>query len=1329
MSNLARFSNIYPVSKTLRFELLPQGETLQNIQKNGLLSQDKKKANDYQNVKKLIDRYHKFFIDDVLSKISFDWTELENAITEYRKDKTQQEQLETVQKKMREKIAKAFSSDKRFSELTASTPEKLLKNAEFLSLLDSSEKATIKSFDKFSSYFTGFQENRKNVYSAEEISTSVPYRIVHDNFPKFLQNVTSYNELKNICPEVLKKATAELKDVLNGKSLDEVFSVSAFNKVLSQKGIDFYNQIIGGVSGKNETKKVRGVNECVNQYWQQNADFSKEHKQIKMTPLFKQIMSDRSTLSFVIETIESDKDLCAALENFQNDAKTSFEKISELHKKLQNANNETLFNIFVNAKDLTFVSEVLFGKWDEIQKRMNAYAKTNFTKKEQVRWVNESVADAASGTESVKQKKGEFSFAELNSALSFYSDEIEATDVRMQNYFDFPLWQNGSDKKIRFDSASDFKNKENEKYNFMARFLSAIKNGDFIKDNKDAVQAIKDYLDYVQNCYHRLKPLDVSNEAERDSDFYELFDEITENLSLVIPLYNKTRNYVTKKPNNQGKYKLNFENAQLAKGWDEDVEKAKASVILIKDKKYYLGIINAKNKVKFSDAPVQNGNEPCYKKMIYKQFDALKQIPKCSTQLKEVKKHFELGAEEAYTLNDKKNFLKNLVITKKIWELNNYVWDGSKFVLKKDGDTRPKKFQIGYIRQTGDEKGYRDALASWISFCKDFLVSYKSSAIYEYNFKESTEYKALDEFVNYLSNCCYKITFCDVPAKTVEKWVSENRLYLFQIYNKDFASGAKGKPNLHTLYWETVFSEENLRDVVFKLNGEAELFYRDTVIKNAFSHNVGEKMVNRATSNGKTLSESAHKELVDFENGRIQKNDLSSEAKTILESGTLIVKNVTHKITKDRHYTEPKFLFHAPLTINFKASGNDKTLNLQAREFLKGNGDVKIIGLDRGERNLIYMTMIDRDGKIVMQKSFNQISAGKRKVDYHEKLDTREKERDAARKSWQAVGKIAELKEGYLSAVIYEIASLMARHNAIVVMEDLNFGFKRGRFHVEKQVYQKFEKMLIDKLNYFAFKDDVLHGTQLTQMFTSFKSLGKQSGFLFYVPAGYTSKIDPVTGFVNLLPMTNLTNTQKKKAFFEKFIDIHFDDDTKSFAFSFDYTDFEGKAKNELPKTKWTVYSKGKRIVYSAKNKTSSDEYPTERLKALFEKYCIDFKDGKNILSEILKQDDVKFFDELYFAFKWTMQMRNSSAKTDEDYIISPVRAKDGAFFDSREQEKIAERGETPKLPQDADANGAYHIALKGLLLLNRFDKAENLKDGSLLTISNKDWFEFRAKK
>ncbi len=53
--NYQSFSNLYSLSKTLRFELIPQGETLKHIENNGLLLQDEQRAKDYQQVKKIID--------------------------------------------------------------------------------------------------------------------------------------------------------------------------------------------------------------------------------------------------------------------------------------------------------------------------------------------------------------------------------------------------------------------------------------------------------------------------------------------------------------------------------------------------------------------------------------------------------------------------------------------------------------------------------------------------------------------------------------------------------------------------------------------------------------------------------------------------------------------------------------------------------------------------------------------------------------------------------------------------------------------------------------------------------------------------------------------------------------------------------------------------------------------------------------------------------------------------------------------------------------------------------------------------------------------------
>lgn len=413
-------------------------------------------------------------------------------------------------------------------------------------------------------------------------------------------------------------------------------------------------------------------------------------------------------------------------------------------------------------------------------------------------------------------------------------------------------------------------------------------------------------------------------------------------------------------------------------------------------------------------------------------------------------------------------------------------------------------------------------------------------------------------------------------------------------------------------------------------------------------------------------------------------------------------------------------------------------------DYLRENPDVKIIGLDRGERHLIYLSLINQRGEIELQKTLNLVEQVRNdkivSVNYHEKLVQKEGDRDKARKNWQTIGNIKELKEGYLSAVVHEIAKLMIEHNAIIVMEDLNFGFKRGRFAVERQVYQKFENMLIEKLNYLVFKDKdptepggVLNAYQLTDKSANVSDIGKQCGWLFYVPAAYTSKIDPKTGFANLFITKGLTNVEKKKAFFERFDAIRYDKKEDCFIFSIDYSKLSDNADY---KKKWDIYSRGERIVYrkkddkkdSKKDDTTVTVNPTENLKSIFEKFGVQWSNEENFIDSLLsvqaEKQNASFFDELLRSFTTILQMRNSIPNTEVDYLISPVKAEDGTFFDSRQQLAL---GKDATLPIDADANGAYHIALKGLYLLKH---NFNLNDkGYIENISNADWFKFVQKK
>jgi CRISPR-associated protein Cpf1 len=65
------------------------------------------------------------------------------------------------------------------------------------------------------------------------------------------------------------------------------------------------------------------------------------------------------------------------------------------------------------------------------------------------------------------------------------------------------------------------------------------------------------------------------------------------------------------------------------------------------------------------------------------------------------------------------------------------------------------------------------------------------------------------------------------------------------------------------------------------------------------------------------------------------------------------------------------------------------------------------------------------------------------------------------------------------------------------------------------------------------------------------------------------------------------------------------------------------------------------------------------------------------------------------------LQLRNYNNETKEDYIISPVRKNDTAKnFDSRKA--------SADQPQNADANGAYNIARRGLMQIKRLECQPN---------------------
>ena len=131
--------------------------------------------------------------------------------------------------------------------------------------------------------------------------------------------------------------------------------------------------------------------------------------------------------------------------------------------------------------------------------------------------------------------------------------------------------------------------------------------------------------------------------------------------------------------------------------------------------------------------------------------------------------------------------------------------------------------------------------------------------------------------------------------------------------------------------------------------------------------------------------------------------------------------------------------------------------------------------------------------------------------------------------------------------------------------------------------------------------------------------------------------------------------------------------------------------------------------------KENGNKVNHNKFKELFAKYDIQYEKG-NLKEEILKQTEKEFYSTLVYLLGLVLQMRNSVTNSSIDYLISPVRNKEGRFYHS----DFAKECE----PNDADANGAYHIALKGLWAVEQIQQSDDVKNAKI-AISNKEWLEY----
>ena len=331
------------VQKTIRMQLNPVGKTMDYFQAKQILENDEKLKEDYQKIKEIADRFYRNLNEDVLSKTGLDKLKDYAEIYYHCNTDADRKRLNECASELRKEIVKNFKNRDEYNKLFN---KKMIEIVLPKHLKNEDEKEVVASFKNFTTYFTGFFTNRKNMYSDGEESTAIAYRCINENLPKHLDNVKAFEKAIS---KLFKNAVDDLDATysgLCGTNLYDVFTVDYFNFLLPQSGITEYNKIIGGYTTSDGTK-VKGINEYINLY---NQQVSKRDKIPNLKILYKQILSESEKVSFIPPKFEDDNELLSAVSEFYANDETFDgmplkKAIDETKLLFGNLDNSSLYGI------------------------------------------------------------------------------------------------------------------------------------------------------------------------------------------------------------------------------------------------------------------------------------------------------------------------------------------------------------------------------------------------------------------------------------------------------------------------------------------------------------------------------------------------------------------------------------------------------------------------------------------------------------------------------------------------------------------------------------------------------------------------------------------------------------------------------------------------------------------------------------------------------------------------------------------------------------------------------------------------------------------------
>lgn len=1224
-------TGLYPVQRTLAFKAVPVWETRRNIDAHCIIEKDKQLAEDAALVKDMIKRENQRFIQSVLSGFAFKYVSEGklDSIEEYLQlfsDRSEkgQEAFEKVKENLKKAVEKAFSSYEEDGVKVLSQmakPQALLTKVLPLREMTEEEKQSLERVQKFTTYFMDIVSRYVSYYKADQDGHTIPNRIVEDNFPILVENRRVLEIVRTCLGETFEEACGELLRLTGISVKDCLLDDTALARINSQYDIEQYNTIIGGAFVDNGMTKAKGLNEVINLY---NQTMPPKKRIPKLKDLNKQILTEREPISWLPEVFHTDDELVSAVREMAKVANDAF-NASNIEKlvTLLNDLDSHKEGIFIDTRRITDVSHKATGRWDAIERALADYlAETGHITRKKKETDEDFRKRIWKSVENRKAVKAEL----VDRAFRWDNPTMERSCLSVLK--DLP--------KLMGEANLAGKEMLTLLDEFVRENLNKAKNGkepDTLMKKQEVIDVVKFFLDSLKTVTRTFACFTSTVSDENpDTDFYDIKKEMSDRMNAVLsPLYDKTRNYLTKRPGGK-KLAINASNAVLFDGIDVNMEKVKCGVFFKKGESVYAGILIKRNCTE--SIPEDESSE--WKKINFKFLGkAYQMVPKvCISTAKAIERFHP--SEEVLDLYERRKTL----------------------------DPTETARLVQY---------FIDCISSGI---------YDSWNSYHFVFKPAAEYATLNDFYNDVQDNSY----CSWSVRISEQWlrdrVAAGDILLFEITNRYMKENRRGRDDKTKRILRYAFSEENLAAGNVRICGGEKLTYREPSIEKKVTHPAGVPMANKNPDN-------------------------PNPSRTL-----------GYDLYKDKRYMEEQFTITIPVVLNNNAPGwKAKGVNSEINRIIRETPALNVLGINRGENNLITYAVTAPDGTILEQGHLNTIDG----YNYQALLASLERSRTKSRQDWTALESIKDTKAGYLSLATTEILSLAAKWNCVIAMESLAGDFKERRQRFERNVYQQFERDLCTRLQFCEQEDrHILEGLQLSRGDLSIEESNSyyQNGVLFFVNPWMISRTVPGQPFI-AVRYIETDKLEQAKSFFAKLKKAVYDKKDNVFEFTFPESAIYDLPEG-VPDQDVTICTYGERVI-NRKDYTNYNT-PVDEIHLLSQEMMKALQDegitiSGDMAEAITSTGKLSFYQKV--AGVLNLAMRPTSlyaAQRNKEYRINGcVRLKDGSFYDSR----FAPDG----MPKDGDALAAWNVARKCHIFLRQIRESGDAFPK--LSLSNADWIKF----